>query len=57
MKNSAANKLKQVPVGYLVIGIDVNTDLPPVIVPLFKLELTKHRLCGCQVALFVIKFN
>jgi len=22
MKNSAANKLKQVPVGYLVIGID-----------------------------------
>lgn len=24
MKNSAANKLKQVPVGYLVIGIDVH---------------------------------
>ena len=24
MKNSMANKLKQVPVGYLVIGIDVH---------------------------------
>ena len=24
MKNSAANKLKQVPAGYLVIGIDVH---------------------------------
>jgi|TARA_B100000315_G_C14005363_1_gene332049 hypothetical protein len=26
MKNSAANKLKQVPVGYLVIGIDVHKE-------------------------------